>query len=114
MEINEYKHAGYITLMPKGDLDANSSVYLDEKLRSLIDRHQVFIHIDCRKVPYISSPGLGVFISYLDELGSQGGRFVLSHLADNVADVFTLLGLEQLENLVQLREETERGSYFEQ
>jgi anti-sigma B factor antagonist len=114
MEIKEYSLPGYVTLVPTGDLDANSSVYLDEKLRSLIDRNLVFIHIDCSGVPYISSPGLGVFISYLDELNSRGGKFVLSHLAENVADVFTLLGLDQLTNLVLLREETEIGPYFEQ
>lgn len=114
MEIKEYEQEGFVTLVPVGDLDANSSVHLDGKLRQLIDAERVSIHIDCSQIPYISSPGLGVFISYLDELNNMGGKFVLSSVAANVADVFTLLGLDQLDNLILLREESEIGPYFEQ
>lgn len=112
MQINEYQHQTYVTLAPEGDLDANSSVHLEEKLRDLINRNQVNIHIDGSRIPYMSSAGMGVFVSHIDELSSKGGRFVLSNLADNVAYGFTLLGLNQLEDLI-LAKETEIGTYFD-
>jgi anti-sigma B factor antagonist len=56
--------------------------------------------VDGREIRYISSAGLGVFISYLEELAIRGGRFVVSGLADNVRDVFQILGLDKLDHLV--------------
>ena len=112
MEIREQEHSTYITLSPVGDLDANSSVFLDEKIQGLLDNQQYKIHVDAGDIPYISSAGLGVFISHVDELTRQGGKFVVSNLAPNVAEVFKILGLDQLENLVLLDEGKSVETYF--
>ena len=45
---------------------------------------------------YISSAGLGVFVSYLEDLKNRDGKFVLSHMKESVRDVFTILGLDKL------------------
>ena len=96
MEIKEKAEAGFITLVPVGELDANSSVYLDAKISQLLEASKVNLHVDFAEVNYISSAGLGVFISYLDEIKRQGGKLVISNVADNVYDVFTILGLNRL------------------
>jgi anti-sigma B factor antagonist len=62
-------------------------------------------HIDCAGLRYISSAGLGVFISFMDSLTANGGKFVFSEMAENVFKVFQLLGLEQLMTIVATREE---------
>ena len=49
---------------------------------------------------YISSAGLGVFISYLDELEDREGQLVFSNLSEEVFDVFELLGLSRLVKIV--------------
>ncbi|MEL6672121.1 MAG: STAS domain-containing protein [Bacteroidota bacterium] len=100
MEIKETTQANFVTLSPQGDLDAHSSVALDEKISELLSQKQHFIHIDCSGIPYMSSAGLGVFISYLDEIGASGGKLVLSGLQENVLEVFGLLGLNQLVTIV--------------
>lgn len=110
MEIKELAHDKYISLIPVGDLDANSSIHLDEKIRDLIDNQKVNIHVDCSQIPFMSSAGLGVFISYLDELKAEGGQLVVSHLAENVKDVFDLLGLNQLVPIAQDADEV--NTYF--
>jgi len=112
MEIREQEYSNYISLSPIGDLDANSSVFLDEKIQSLLDNQQYKIHVDAGEIPYISSAGLGVFISHVDELSQQGGKFVVSNLAPNVAEVFKILGLDQLDNLVLLGEGNDVATYF--
>lgn len=101
MEINETLESNFITIAPIGELDANSSIKLDEKIRALIDQKQIMIHVDFSDLNYISSAGLGVFISYLDEIQSSGGKLVLSHMAANVKDVFELLGLSKLIPIVE-------------
>jgi anti-sigma B factor antagonist len=114
MQIREHEHSNYVSLAPAGDLDANSSVYLDEKLSELIGAGKTNIHIDGSGIPYISSAGLGVFISHIDELKAHQGMFVLSNLSDSVADVFTILGLDRLDNLRLVGSASEVDSYFEQ
>lgn len=113
MEIKEQVHDQFVTLAPSGDLDANSSIYLDEVITRLIDSDQVNIHIDASGIDYISSAGLGVFVSHLEDLTLKNGRFVLTRAKANVLDVFKLLGLDQLENLTIV--ETERAvlPYFQ-
>ncbi len=107
MQIKEHNHGKYITLIPDGDLDANSSMQMDEKIQEGIDRDVYKFHIDCAGLRYISSAGLGVFISFMDVLNANGGKFVFTNMADNVFKVFQLLGLEQLMTIVATNEEAE-------
>lgn len=107
MQIQEHKNAKFITLIPDGDLDANSSMQMDEKIQEGIDRDIYKFHIDCAGLRYISSAGLGVFISFMEVLTANGGRFVFSGMAENVYKVFQLLGLEQLMTIVKTKEEAE-------
>ena len=110
MEIKEKITNDYISLFPIGELDANSSIGLDERIAELIENKQYKIHVDLIDVTYISSAGLGVFISHLDILKSNNGKLVLSHLNDSVRDVFNLLGLDQLVTIAKKDEEID--SYF--
>lgn len=112
MEIREIVHSNYITLIPVGELDANSSVHLDDRITTLLEAGTANIHIDGSNISYISSPGLGVFVSYVDELEIQGGRFVISSLAENVADVFSLLGLDRLDRIIIVSDPNEVESHF--
>jgi anti-sigma B factor antagonist len=105
MEIKETIKDGFTTLGPIGDLDANSSIELDEHIRKMVEEGNVDIHIDGSGLNYISSAGLGVFISYLDEIKAQGGKMIFSNLSDNVFDVFELLGLNQIVTIVKEGEE---------
>ena len=100
MEIREFQESGYITLQPVGDLDAQSSIDMDSCIRTHIDGGNVKLHIDGRELAYISSAGLGVFISHLDEVESAGGQLVFSNLSEEVKDVFDLLGLSRLVTIV--------------
>ncbi len=101
MEIKESRHEGYVTLEPIGELDANSSILMDEKIQEFIDQEIYRLHVNCEGLQYISSAGLGVFISFLDEVNERGGKFVFSNMSENVRDVFRLLGLEQLVTIVE-------------
>lgn len=104
MTIKEERHEEYVSLTPVGDLDANSSVELDEKILAMLKEGDSRIHIDGSGIDYISSAGLGVFVSHLEEIKQVGGNMVLSNLKDSVHDVFVLLGLNQLLTIVENQE----------
>ena len=112
MEIKEENKQGYVTLTPVGEIDANSSVDLDEKMEELIGDGRLQIHVNMEETNYISSAGLGVFVSRLDELNVLKGKLVLSSLQENVKDVFELLGLTQLITIVE--DDSEVATYFKQ
>lgn len=105
MDIKEIRYEKYSTLVPAGELDANSSMLMDDKIQAQIDAGQYNLHIDCSAMRYISSAGLGVFISFMDELSANNGKFVFSGMTENIFKVFQLLGLEQLMVIVKTNEE---------
>jgi anti-sigma B factor antagonist len=54
------------------------------------------ILVDCSALEYISSAGLGVFMSYIDEFKDKNLRMVLFGMRDKVANTFEILGLYDL------------------
>ena len=83
-----------------GDVDASSSIYLDQAISTAMEENRNKIIIDCRDLNYISSAGLGVFMSYLEEFNSKEVRLALFGLNDKVLNVFQILGLDQLLQIV--------------
>lgn len=78
-----------------GEVDASSSIHLDNAMREAINQDPDII-VDLSELAYISSAGLGVFMSYLQELEAKEQKFVICGLNDKVLEVFQILGLDQL------------------
>jgi len=83
-----------------GELDASSALSLDTAIRSAIDLNEKKIIVNCLNLRYVSSAGLGVFISYLSEFEKNGIYFALSSVKDNVLTTLEILGLEKLVNIL--------------
>jgi anti-sigma B factor antagonist len=93
-------------VMVEGDVDASSSIHLDEALTELANDDTVqFILVDGTSLDYISSAGLGVFMSYIDDFKSKNIKMVLFGLSDKVLNVFEILGLNQLMTIVSDKKE---------
>jgi len=93
-------------LMVEGDVDASSSIHLDEALTELAHDDDVkFILVDGSELNYISSAGLGVFMSYIDDFKNKNIRMVIFGLSEKVFNVFQILGLDQLMTIVSDKKE---------
>jgi anti-sigma B factor antagonist len=77
-------------------LDASSSILLDNTLKEAVAHHERKILVDCTQLNYISSAGLGVFMSYLQEFESLQTSLILFGIIIKIKDVFQILGLDQL------------------
>lgn len=88
----------------EGEVDASSSIYLDNKIGEAIKAHKKIL-VDCEDLKYISSAGLGVFMSYINEMEEGEIRMVLYGLSDKVRNVFQILGLDQLIKMVESKED---------
>ena len=88
-----------------GEIDAESSIYLDNALREALDNKETKIMVDLSGLNYISSAGFGVFISYLDEFKMNCIKLTLFGINKNVKQAFDILGLEKLLTIVTTEEE---------
>ncbi len=105
MKIDQEINGNTIILRLDGELDASSSVVLDEKLLdpSIMDYAKVLV--DCQKLNYISSAGLGVFISHLQRFEDSQIELIFFNMQDKVKNVFEILGLDLLMTIVSSYEE---------
>jgi anti-sigma B factor antagonist len=91
-------------LQVAGEIDASSSIFLDEEIGRVLE-HSAKIAVDLTSLEYISSAGLGVFMSYISDLESKKMTMVLFGMKEKVFQVFQILGLDQLLTIVDTREE---------
>ncbi len=79
-----------------GEIDASSSIELDLAIAKSVGEGYIKILVDCSALEYISSAGLGVFMSYIEEFNDRNIRMVLFGMSDKVANTFSILGLNEL------------------
>ncbi|MFC3878966.1 STAS domain-containing protein [Algoriphagus namhaensis] len=83
-------------LQISGEIDASNSVELDEAMQKAFRSGHKHILVDGEKLEYISSAGLGVFMSYLEDFKEGNISFKIYGLNTRVFEVFKILGLDQL------------------
>jgi len=96
IDIKTETENNFLIISVKGEADASSSIHLDQAIREAIDQGNTNILVDCNQLNYISSAGLGVFMSYIEEISEKSIHFILFGLSEKVLKVFGILGLDQL------------------
>jgi len=79
-----------------GFLDAHTTPVFEDELHGLLRAKRFKIIVNLKKLDYISSAGLGVFMGFIEEIREQGGDIKLSNLSLKVFKVFDLLGFPAL------------------
>ena len=105
MKIYTEKDGGYYFIVIEGDLDASSCILLDKAIAEAVSLNEKRIIIDCSNLNYISSAGLGVFMSYIQDFENNNISLALCHLSDKVSNVFQILGLDELIRIVPSKDE---------
>lgn len=100
MKVTAHPTADTLTLALDGELDASSAVLLDNELTKPEVLNYRKVLIDCAKLTYISSAGLGVFISHLQRLQDANVKLVFFNMQEKVFNVFEILGLDGLMTIV--------------
>ncbi|MEJ7700679.1 MAG: STAS domain-containing protein [Pyrinomonadaceae bacterium] len=80
----------------EGAVDAHTAPQFEEAVQAVIDAGQNKIVVDCAKMSYISSAGLGVFMGFIEEVREMGGDIKICGLSDKVKQPFEILGFESL------------------
>ncbi|MBX3042290.1 MAG: STAS domain-containing protein [Candidatus Kapabacteria bacterium] len=80
----------------KGFLDAHTASELENAIQSTISEGKYKILMNFEQLDYISSAGLGVFMSFIEEIRNKNGDIKMSNMSDKVFSVFDLLGFPML------------------
>ena len=91
-----------------GEIDASSSIELDLAIAKSVGEGFRKILVDCSALEYISSAGLGVFMSYIDEFRDKNICMVLFGMKEKVANTFSILGLADLLNIRESKQEAKK------
>ena len=91
-----------------GEIDASSSIELDLTIAKSVGEGFTKILIDCSALEYISSAGLGVFMSYIEEFKDKNIQMVLFGMKEKVVNTFTILGLADLLHIRASKDEAKK------
>jgi anti-sigma B factor antagonist len=90
--IQHSKQDDLTILSLEGYLDAHTAPEFENAVQREIDAGHLKLIVNCEGLSYISSAGLGVFMSFLEELREQGGDIKICGLSPKVLQVFEILG----------------------
>jgi len=96
VHIKRLQEDGADILAIVGEIDASSSIELDLAIAKSVGEGFTRILVDCSALEYISSAGLGVFMSYIEEFRDKKITMVLYGMKDKVLNTFQILGLADL------------------
>lgn len=111
LSINMTAAREHLVIALNGEVDASNSVELDEVIQEALSGSVQKILVDGRNLEYISSAGLGVFMSYLEDFREKEVAFIIFGLNEKVMNVFHILGLDQLIPIKNTQEEAEESLY---
>lgn len=80
----------------EGAVDAHTAPQFEAAVQGAIDAGHNRIIVDCEKMSYISSAGLGVFMCFIEEIRDEGGDIKICGLTPKVKQPFEILGFESL------------------
>lgn len=84
----------------EGYLDAHTAPEFEKSVQTEFEAGRVRLVVECSRLSYISSAGLGVFMSFIEEIREAGGDIKICGLAPKVFQVFDILGFSALFDIV--------------
>jgi anti-sigma B factor antagonist len=87
----------------EGYLDAHTAPQFEKAIQDEIDAGRVRLIVDGAQLKYISSAGLGVFMSFIEEIRDKGGDIKICSLVPKVRQIFDILGFHAIYDMVESR-----------
>ncbi|MCI0387175.1 MAG: STAS domain-containing protein [Acidobacteria bacterium] len=94
--IQTYIENGLSIITLEGFVDAHTAPQFENAIQSEVDAGHHRIIVNCEKLNYISSAGLGVFMSFIEEIREHGGDIKICGLVPKVRHTFEILGFQDL------------------
>jgi anti-sigma B factor antagonist len=98
--LQKIEQDGISILALDGYLDAHTAPQFEKAVEEEFGAGRIRIIVDCEKLTYISSAGLGVFMCFVEEIRDAGGDIKICSLSPKVMQVFDILGFPALFDIV--------------
>jgi anti-anti-sigma factor len=85
-----------MTVQLIGDLDTIATTEQADELQQVLNIADKALEIDCEELEYISSAGLRFFMQLKRESEAKGGAIRITHLNEDVNDIFRMSGFQNL------------------
>jgi len=95
--VPEVEHCIILTL--KGYIDTYNNLFLSKQIAKIRGSHFNKLIFDCTSLSYMSSTGIGAFISIWSDLKKTGGNLVTFGMSDKVIEPIRLLGFIEYFNV---------------
>lgn len=96
MKLEIIQNGDTITGVLEGRLDTAASQQFAADMEPMMDNADKHIVLDCKKLEFISSSGLRLFLSLRKATISKGGDVTIINVSDDVKQVFTITGFFSL------------------
>lgn len=87
---------GVAVVQPDGFINAHTVRQFESSLEGLVQAGKFHILLNCARLSYISSAGLGAIMGLIETVRENGGDIQLCDLQENVYAIFDTLGFTQL------------------
>lgn len=94
--IQDESRGELVFLRLHGFLDAYTAPQFEQAIQKQVESGRYQLVVDCAGLSYISSAGLGVFMSFVEEVREKGGDIRIGGLIPKVAQVFDILGFSEI------------------
>lgn len=100
MELNFEKHENITVVYPQGRFDVSLTEKFEKEIIRLIDAdHSSNFIFNLHKVEYLSSSGIGLFVSVMVKLKKRDKVLVLCELNSSVKKILDLVEMSTLFNI---------------
>lgn len=96
MAMNELKENGITILAVNGNLDAEGTQAMEEKVVALLANGETSLLFDFSELDYINSSGLRVLVLAYQRLKKSSGRVAICGIKDYIQEVFEVSGYDKI------------------
>lgn len=96
MQLNIHPEGQETIVKIIGEFDTLATTEQADELQKVLAVADKALVIDCGEMEYISSAGLRFFMQLKRESEAKGGSVRVSHLNEDVADIFRMSGFENI------------------
>ena len=96
MQLNIHPEGQETIVKIMGELDSIATTEQADELQQVLNIADKALLIDCSELEYISSAGLRFFMQLKRESEAKGGAIRITHLNEDVNDIFRMSGFHNL------------------
>lgn len=104
MEVRTSEEDGFFVMELIGEVDARYALLFDEALMKAEAEGRRVIILDCTKLTFISSTGIGVLAAKVQEWEGQQAFLVLANVSEKFQQLLQILGIKELFTILPSRE----------